>query len=224
MPEAVVTLSGVTKSYPKREVLKGADLSVNAGEICALSGRSGSGKTTILRIITGLTSFQAGTLTLFGESSPQGLRKARGNIGTAFSGGFFDYMSASQSLAYYCALKGIPKGKRQDEIRHALELSGLSGVKIKYRNFSLGMRKRLAMANAMLGEPKLILVDEPFNGLDPQGVLEIRGLLRLLNETTGCAILLTGTERRLDENSIADSLYVIEDGRIRAVAKEGSAS
>lgn len=221
MGDPVLELKNVRKTYGKKEVLKGVDLCVGRGEICALSGRNGAGKTTLLKVITGLTTY-TGEMSLFGKSDPRGLKKARGQVGCAFGGGFFDYMSAGQNLSYYCALKGIGKEKRKEEIDRALKLAGLQGVGIKYRNFSLGMRKRLAMANAMLGEPQLLLVDEPFNGLDPQGVLEVRGLLRLLNETTGCAILITGTERRLDENSIADHLYLMEEGRIQPLKEAGS--
>ena len=168
-----IELREVSKRYGKKSVLDGLNITVRQGEIYGLIGKNGAGKTTLFKTILGLTEIQGGRVSIDGETTPAGLRKARRKIGFFIGGNFFEYLSAEENLRFYCGVKGI---RDTAEIGRVLALVGLSGVKSKFGAFSLGMRQRLGIANAMLGKPEILLLDEPVNGLDPEGIAEMRAV------------------------------------------------
>ena len=168
-----IELREVSKRYGKKSVLDGLNITVRQGEIYGLIGKNGAGKTTLFKTILGLTEIQGGRVSIDGETTPAGLRKARRKIGFFIGGNFFEYLSAEENLRFYCGVKGI---RDTAEIGRVLELVGLTGVKSKFGAFSLGMRQRLGIANAMLGKPEILLLDEPVNGLDPEGIAEMRAV------------------------------------------------
>ena len=184
MSEGVICLVNVVKSYGSHQVLKGVNLTINRGDIFGLVGRNGAGKTTMFKTILGLSDYEKGTITINGGTGHEN----RSKIGFFIGKNFFDYMTAQQNLDYYCTLKGI---KDKHEIERVLDLVGLSGVNSKYKNFSLGMTQRLGIANALLGHPEILILDEPVNGLDPQGIADIRNLMKKLNAEEGMTIIIS---------------------------------
>lgn len=184
----MIKLSHVYKSYGDLKVLQDVNLTVNKGEIYGLIGKNGAGKTTIFKIILGLTSFESGQISIAKSSSESALRESRRKIGFFIGKNFFDYMSAEENLDYYRQLKGL---KDKNEVKRVLQLVGLQGLDSKYRSFSMGMKQRLGIANALLGSPEILILDEPTNGLDPQGIADIRRLIIRLNEECGMTVIVS---------------------------------
>lgn len=174
MNEEAIKLEHVVKSYGDKKVLKGVDLSIKKGNIFGLVGKNGAGKTTIFKTILGLSNYE-GKIYLNGKSQSY----EKNNIGFFIGKNFFDDMTAEQNLDYYRILKGI---KDKKEIKKVLSLVGLNSKNSKYKNFSLGMKQRLGIAMALLGNPEILILDEPVNGLDPQGIVDIRNLIKKLND------------------------------------------
>lgn len=187
MSEAMITLKGVQKSYGKHHVLKGVDLQINKGDIYGLVGKNGSGKTTIFKVILGLSEYKDGVLEIDGFSGHQ-INSGRAKIGFLVGSNFFPYMTARQNLEYYRQLKGIKDKKTVDRV---LEMVEMAHVKTPFSNFSMGMRQRIGIANALLGDPEILILDEPTNGLDPQGIADIRNLIKKLNEQFGMTIIVS---------------------------------
>ena len=190
MTECVLATHGLTKYYGHTKAVDSVDLTVRRGEIYGLIGRNGAGKTTIIRMTAGQTLPTEGELTLFGETTPAGLSKARGRTGAMVEiPQFYPYLSARENLEYYRLQRGIPGREVVDE---ALEYVGLHQVgKKKFKTFSLGMKQRLGLALALMNHPDFLLLDEPINGLDPEGIVEFRTILRTLNRERGTTILIS---------------------------------
>lgn len=184
----MITLSHIPKSYDDFQVLKDVNLTVNKGEIYGLIGKNGAGKTTIFKIILGLTDFESGTLSIAGSQSDSALQNKRKKIGFFIGKNFFDYMNAEENLHYYRQMKGL---KDKKEVNRILQLVGLQGVTAKYSSFSMGMKQRLGIANALLGNPEILILDEPTNGLDPQGIADIRNMIVTLNKERNMTIIVS---------------------------------
>ena len=189
MSETVIALSNVKKSYGKFQVLDGVNMHVNKGDIYGLIGKNGAGKTTIFKIILGLSEFSTGELTIMGGTTPKAVAEGRRHIGFFIGSNFFPKMTAAENLAYYCRLKGIKNPK--EEIARVLKIVGLDRVKSKVGRFSMGMKQRLGIGNAILGNPEILILDEPANGLDPQGIVDVRNLVKRLNEEFGMTVIVS---------------------------------
>ena len=189
MSETVIALSNVQKSYGKHQVLSGVNMQVNKGDIYGLLGKNGAGKTTIFKIILGLSEYTSGNLNILGGTTPKEISAGRRRIGFFIGSNFFPKMDAAQNLAYYCQMKGIKNPK--EEIERVLKIVGLHGVKNKVGRFSMGMKQRLGIANAILGNPEILILDEPANGLDPQGIVDVRNLVKRLNEEYGMTVIVS---------------------------------
>ena len=190
MNKYVLKTNHLSKKYQDKMALNNVDLSIEKGSIYGFIGQNGAGKSTMIRIICGLGSPTTGTFELFGENNERELNEARRRIGTIIEGpALYPNMTASENLEAHRLLKGIP-GK--DCIEKTLSLVGLQDTgKKKAKNFSLGMKQRLGLAIALLGDPEFLILDEPINGLDPMGVVEIRELLKKLNKEHGITILIS---------------------------------
>ena len=210
--EQIIRLRGISKSYVKNQVLKSIDMTVNKGDIYGLIGRNGAGKTTLFKVILGLSHYQSGTMSLFGGSSEAENRANRRRIGFFVGANFFGYLSGRENLDYYRRVKGIQDKK---EIDRVLGLVGLSAAQSKtpVSNYSLGMKQRLGIANAILGSPELLIFDEPTNGLDPQGIHDIRTLIQSINEKEGTTIIVSSHILRELENT-AHRFGIVHDGVI----------
>jgi len=187
MSESVIKLTNIQKSYGKHKVLHDVSINIEKGGIYGLIGRNGAGKSTMFKVILGLSDYQGGTVEIMGSSD--NLEKARKNIGFLIGNNIFNNMSARDNLLYYSILKGIED--KEKEVERVLEIVGLSGVKTKAGGFSLGMKQRLGIANAILGNPEIVILDEPTNGLDPQGIMDVRNTIKDLNEKYGMTVIVS---------------------------------
>lgn len=206
----MISLRRIQKSYGTHQVLTNVNLTVQQGEIYGLIGKNGAGKTTIFKIILGLTGFESGQLSIAGSQSRDGLSANRKKIGFFIGKNFFDYLTAKENLEYYCRMKGIA-GKGEAE--RVLKLVGLDRVNAEFGSFSMGMKQRLGIANAMLGNPEILILDEPVNGLDPQGIADIRKLIAMLNREFGTTVIVSSHILGELEHT-ATRFGIIDQGRV----------
>ena len=208
---AVLVTYGLTKRYGPAAALDGVTMSVHRGDIYGLVGRNGAGKTTLMRMATGQAEPTLGELELFGATG-KALRPQRARTGAMIEiPSFSPFLTARENLEYYRLQRGIPGKNVVDE---ALETVGLRSTgKKKFKAFSLGMKQRLGLALALMNRPDFLILDEPINGLDPEGVAEFRALLRRLNQERHTTILISS--HILSElSSIATRYGFMEKGKI----------
>lgn len=188
--EMIVTGSKLTKLYGQTAALKNASIAIRRGSIYGLVGNNGAGKTTFLKILAGQIYPTEGSFVMLGSDSKENLGAVRKRTGAIIENpGFYPKLTAKQNLEYYRIQRGIP-GK--NVVDRMLEEVGLSNVaKRRFENLSLGMKQRLGLALALMGEPEFLILDEPINGLDPAGIVEIRNLLLKLNREKGVTILIS---------------------------------
>lgn len=203
-----IEIKNVSKKYKDFYAVKEASLSIEQGKIYGLVGKNGAGKTTLFKLILGLSNQSEGAISINGSTTKQELLNERAHIGFYIGPNFYDYLNAEQNLEYYRKLKGISD---KGEIDRVLKIAGLYGEKKKYKAFSMGMKQRLGIANALLGDPDIIILDEPINGLDPQGILEIRNLLRSLN-TEHNKTLIVSSHILSELDLVAHTFGIIDHG------------
>lgn len=211
MREIVLQTKQLTKRYKNFTALDHADMTVYRGDIYGLIGRNGAGKTTMMKIVAGLTEQTEGEYSIFGKTGASAEKEKR-RIGCLIENpAFFGGLTAYQNLKYYAFQKGITDLKQIDD---ALELVDLTEVKNKkFRKFSLGMKQRLGIAFAMLDNPDLIILDEPINGLDPIGISKLRETFRKLNTERGITFVISS--HILSELYMtADRFLIIDKGRV----------
>lgn len=190
MSESVIKVEDLKKSYGEKEVLKGINMSVNRGDIYGLIGKNGAGKTTLFKLILGLSASNGGKLSILGANNEKENNANRAKIGFFVGTNFYGYFNGAQNIDYFRRIKGI---KDKSEVERVLELVGLNNdaAKVPAKKYSLGMRQRLGIANALLGDPDVLIFDEPTNGLDPQGIMDVRNLIQKLNEESGKTIIVS---------------------------------
>ena len=189
--EYVLTTSALSKKYRKFEALKDLTMHIPKGAIYGFVGRNGAGKTTLIRVICGLQEPTSGEYTLYGISNKdRQISKSRHRMGAVVeTPSIYLDMTAEDNLKQQALVLGLPN---YDSIPEILKLVGLENTgKKKARNFSLGMKQRLGIAVALIGNPDFIVLDEPINGLDPQGIVEIRELILKLNHEHGITVLIS---------------------------------
>ena len=176
MNEAVIEARDITKQYKDLTALDHVDITVRRGEIYGLIGDNGAGKSTFLR--------------LFGNEDEKAVQKSRSRMGAIVeNAGFFPKMSVEKNLEYYRIQRGIPGKETVESVLRTVNL--LEKRRVKCEKLSMGMKQRFGLALALLGEPELLLLDEPINGLDPSGIIEMRELLLKLNQEKRITILLS---------------------------------
>ncbi|MBL4667680.1 MAG: ABC transporter ATP-binding protein [Flavobacteriales bacterium] len=169
---AVLNINGISKSYGKVKALNNLSLQINQGEIFGILGPNGSGKTTTLGIILDVLNADAGSYTWNGKAPSKYSRKKIGSL--LETPNFYPYLTARQNLSIVCKIKEV----NESEVDRVLSIVDLiSRANSKFKTFSLGMKQRLAIASALLGNPEILVLDEPTNGLDPQGIAEIRSII-----------------------------------------------
>lgn len=190
MDNTILRVSHLTKNYGSKVALDDVSFEIKKGRIYGFIGENGAGKTTAIRAITGLTPIAPKTVELFGESTQRGLEKARRNMGCLVER---PILLKSKTAVENLRLQQLLFGQTDDEkIQQILERVGLSDVKNKkVKDFSLGMKQRLGIAMALINNPELLVLDEPVNGLDPMGMVDVRELLRSLCEDDGITILIS---------------------------------
>ena len=212
MANEILSAKGLTKRYGHHLAVDHADLSITQGQIYGLVGRNGAGKTTLIRLISGQSNLTAGEITLFGASTPAALARARSRTGAMVeTPSFYPYLTAKQNLEYYRLQRGIPGRRVVDEVLEEVDLA--STGKKTFKNFSLGMKQRLGLALALMNRPDFLLLDEPINGLDPEGIVEFRNLLLQLNRERQTTILISS--HILSElGNLATCYGFIDNGRM----------
>ena len=190
MAENVLVTHGLTKRYGSATAVDHADITIKKGDIYGLVGRNGAGKTTIIRMVAAQTLPSEGTVELFGVTGEDQLRKARSRTGAMVEiPSFYPYLTARENLEYYRRQRGIAGSH---VVEDALEQVNLADTgKKKFKTFSLGMKQRLGLALALMNRPDFLLLDEPINGLDPEGIVEFRNLLLELNRQYQTTILVS---------------------------------
>ncbi|OKP82039.1 hypothetical protein A3844_24605 [Paenibacillus helianthi] len=190
MKLAVFEAKDVTKRYSSGFVLQGLDMTIMAGDIYGFVGENGAGKTTLMKIIGGLVQPTGGEITLFGQRGKKELRVARRGVGFLIEmPALYPHMSAEENLKFYCHVLGIRNPQRIDEVLQAVALTDAGNKKAS--DYSLGMRQRLGLAIALLGSPQLLVLDEPINGLDPAGIVDMRQILERLVKEQGVTVLIS---------------------------------
>ena len=218
--EYVLTTSGLSKKYGKFCALNDLTMHIPKGSIYGLVGRNGAGKTTLIRLICGLQKPTKGNYSIYGvKNNSKEIVKARRRMGAVVeTPAIYLDMTAEDNLKQQCLILGIPS---DDTIPEILHLVGLENTgKKKAKNFSLGMKQRLGIAVALVGNPDFLVLDEPVNGLDPQGIIEMRELILKLNREYQITVLISS--HILDELSrLATHYGFVDKGKL---VKEISAS
>ncbi len=218
--EYVLQTQALGKNYRKFTALENLTMSVPRGAVYGLVGKNGAGKTTLLRLICGLQRPSYGTYSLYGHNQEDpDIIKARRRMGAVVETPSISLdMSAENNLKQQCRVLGLPDFSCVPEL---LELVGLGGAgKKKAKNFSLGMRQRLGIAVALCGRPDFLVLDEPVNGLDPQGIVEVRELVLKLNRERDITVLISS--HILEElHKLATHYGFIDSGRmLRQISAE----
>ncbi len=211
--ECVLKTNALCKKYKDFKALNGLSMNVPKGSIYGFVGKNGAGKTTLIRLICGLQEPSSGEYTLYGKKNTEkDILKARRRMGGVVeTPSVYLDMTAEDNLKQQYRILGLPS---YDGLNDILTLTGLEHTgKKKARNFSLGMRQRLGIAIALAGDPDFLVLDEPVNGLDPQGIVEIRELILKLNREQQITVLISS--HILDELSRLATYYgFIDNGRI----------
>ena len=208
--EYVLETNGLSKRYRAFTALNGLNMHIPKGAIYGFVGRNGAGKTTLIRLICGLQEPTSGNFILYGaKNTDTKIERARRRMGAVVeSPAVYPDMTAEENLRQQYLVLGMPSA---DGIAELLHLVGLDGTgKKKVKNFSLGMRQRLGIAIALAGNPDFLVLDEPVNGLDPQGIIEMRELILKLNREHGITVLISS--HILDELSRLATHYGFIDG------------
>lgn len=216
MAEVIFKAEHIVKKYRRKRTfpaLNGLDMEIRRGDIYGFVGENGAGKTTLIRILAGWVTQTSGNITLFGESSGKGLCLKRSYInGIIETPAFYPGLTAGDNLEICRLQRGITD---QECIHKVLKIVGLTGADVdstKAKNFSLGMKQRLGIAMALLGEPQFLFFDEPLNGLDPVGVRDFHRLIRAMSKN-GITILISSHMLR-ELNSLATCYGFIHKGKM----------
>ncbi len=208
---AVMATYGLRKAYGPCMALDGMNMLVRHGDIYGLVGRNGAGKTTLMRLVTGQSEPTGGEMELFGASGKD-MRPQRARTGAMIEiPSFSPFLTARENLEYYRLQRGIPGRRVVDETLEQVKLADTG--KKKFKSFSLGMKQRLGLALALMNHPDFLILDEPINGLDPEGVAEFRQILRGLNQERQTTILISS--HILSElSNVATRYGFMEQGRL----------
>ena len=212
MNTSAIELTDLSKRYTKLVAVDQLNLTVKKGEIFGFLGPNGAGKSTTLRMILSLISPSAGEIQIFGKSLLKSRKEALSNMGCIIEKpDFYLYLSATENLRILSQLNAVPKPlKRINEVIDLVGLNGRENDKVK--TYSHGMKQRLGLAQALLHDPQLVILDEPTTGLDPQGIIELRHLLVRLKNEFGKTIVLS-SHILSEVELIADSMVIMNRGK-----------
>ena len=208
--ENIVEIKELFKTIDKEEILSDINLQIAEGEIYGLLGPNGAGKTTLMKCMLSLLTITSGSIEIFGKNLQEHREEILSQVGSIIETPiFYENCTAKEILEIHAQYMG--KNITELDIINTLRMVGLKNTTKKVKEFSLGMRQRLGLARVFLTKPRLLILDEPINGLDPVGIQEIRNLLQLLSKEHGITILISS--HILSEISqIADKIGVIKNG------------
>ena len=200
-------MTGIVKSYKGRNAIDRSDMKIRKGDIYGFIGENGAGKTTVIRLICGLITQTEGSYELFGvKDTDKNIHLQRKRIGAIVEAvSLIPNMNAERNLIAHMKLVGLKDKNRIPEILNLVGLGYLLNDNKKAKQFSLGMKQRLGLAVALLHNPEFLILDEPTNGLDPRGIIELRELILKLNRENGITFLISS--HNLDELSKIASCY-----------------
>jgi ABC-2 type transport system ATP-binding protein len=219
MSKNILLVENVTKVINKKSIVKDINFSINEGEILGFLGPNGAGKSTTLRMIVGLSKPTSGKIEICGHSITENYIKAMSNIGSIIEGpDLYNYMSGMDNLKM---LASMNKGVGEKDICNIVEIVGLKNrINDKVNTYSLGMKQRLGLAQALINNPKLLILDEPTNGLDPAGINEFRNIVKTLAKEKNISILVSShlmseIEHMCDKVSIIKNGSIVKKGMVK---------
>lgn len=205
---------GLRKSYKGNVVVNDVNIHVPKGAIYGFVGPNGAGKSTVMKMILNLIQPEAGEVQLFGEKVTDQSYEVFKRVGSIIENPYFyEKMTTRQNLELHCDYMGFPNKERIDEVLQMVDLQNVEGKQI--RHYSLGMKQRLAIARAILAKPEFLILDEPINALDPEGIREMRNLFQRLNQEDGTTIFIS-SHILSEVDLIADTIGIIQHGNLLA--------
>ena len=226
MNDLLIETKKLTKIYGEQAAVKDVNLHVKPGRIYGLLGRNGAGKTTIMKMMLGLTPITSGEVTMFGKNIKGREKRIYPRIGAIIeTPGFYPNLTGTENLEIFAKLRGTAGS---NAVKHALKVVGLPYKDKKlFSKYSLGMKQRLGIANAILHDPELLILDEPTNGLDPIGIAEMRDFIKKLSRERGKTILISShilSEIALlaDDIGIIDHGVLLEENSMEELEKKNS--
>ncbi|WP_234122107.1 ABC transporter ATP-binding protein [Clostridium hydrogenum] len=212
----ILSVKNLTKRLGKRTVIDNITFHVNVGDICGFIGPNGAGKTTTLRLLTGLISPTSGSIILNDADVTKDRETALKHLGAIVENPiFFEYLTGEKALFNLAMLNNeMDNAQRKERVKEVIKIVGLSGrEKDKINTYSLGMKQRLGIAQALLNNPKIIFLDEPLNGLDPLGIIELRNLILKLNKEKNITFFISS--HFLGElEKVCNNLVIIKEGKL----------
>ena len=208
----ILEIQNVTKTIKGRKIIDSLSFDVNKGEVFGFLGPNGAGKTTTIRMIVGLIGITSGDIKILGDSIKTDFEKAVSHIGAIVENPeMYKFMSGYQNLLHFSRMS---KGISRKKIDETVELVGLTDrIHDKVKTYSLGMRQRLGLAQCLLHDPKVLILDEPTNGLDPAGIREIRDHLRMLAREKGMAVIVS-SHMLSEMEMMCDRIGIIQSGKL----------
>ena len=212
MKKDVLVLENIRKTINGKEIIKGINFSIKEGEVLGFLGPNGAGKSTTLRMIVGLSKPTTGNIEICGYSITKNYVKAMNNVGCIIEGpDLYNYMSGIDNLEMLAAMN---KNITKEDIAKSIKLVGMENrIKDKVGTYSLGMKQRIGLAQAMLHSPKLLILDEPTNGLDPSGISEFRSIIKSLAKQENISVLIS-SHLISEVELMCDKVSIIKNGLI----------
>ncbi|MDQ0150338.1 ABC transporter ATP-binding protein [Eubacterium multiforme] len=216
----VLEVRNLKKVIGKREIIKDLNFTVKPGEIYGFLGPNGAGKTTTIRMLVGLIAPTSGEVLICGENLQNNKEKALKDVGAVVENPeLYKYLSGRENLMQIARIRKVSK----DEINKLIKLVGLENrIDDKVKKYSLGMKQRLGLAAALIGNPKLLILDEPTNGLDPSGIIDFRNIVKKASRERGMAVLVS-SHILSEVQQLCDRVAFINDGVIKATEDMGEA-
>lgn len=212
MEESVLKCENLCKNFGKKQILKNVSLELKQGDILGFIGPNGAGKTTTIKLILGLQSIDSGSVTIKGYDIQKEFEKAIVNVGTIVENpDLYMYMTGYQNLKLIKNMYKNVDDKRIDEVVKLVRLE--QRINDKVSKYSLGMRQRLGIAQAILHKPEVLILDEPTNGLDPEGIKELRDLLKELAQKENMGILIS-SHNLAELESFCNKITIIKNGEV----------
>ena len=203
---------GLRKAYKGNIVVDNVNIHIPKGAIYGFVGPNGAGKSTVMKMILNLIQSDAGEVQLLGEKVTDHSYEIFKKVGSIIENPYFyDKMTARQNLELHCEYMGFPNEERIDEVLHLVDLQNVEGKQV--RHYSLGMKQRLAIARAILARPEFLILDEPINALDPDGIREMRNLFQRLNREDGTTIFIS-SHILSEVDLLADMIGIIRHGKL----------
>lgn len=208
----LLKITNLTKTIKKKTIVDNINLVVNPGEIVGFLGPNGAGKTTTIKMIMGLFKITDGSITVCGHDVKSDFENAMKHVGAIVENpDLYKNMTGKQNLEYFASMHDNVSKKELEEVAILVKMNDRINDKVK--SYSLGMRQRVGLAQALVHKPKLLVLDEPTNGLDPIGIKEMRDLLKMLSSKGGVGVLVS-SHLLAEMELMCDRIYVIDDGKI----------